>query len=60
MGERIDQIANKYYNDPTLSWVIMCANPQYDNEFEIKIGDDIRIAYPLQRVFDSWMLSNEL
>ena len=31
MGERIDNLASKYYNDPTLSWVIMYANPDWDN-----------------------------
>jgi hypothetical protein len=60
MGERIDNIANKYYSDPLLGWVIMCANPEFDNEFDIKPGDKIRIPYPLQRVFDQWKVENDL
>ena len=34
MGERIDNLAEKYYNDATEGWIIMCANPEYDNEFD--------------------------
>lgn len=60
MGERLDNIAQKYYKDPTLSWIIMCANTSWDQEFEIPIGTEIRIPFPLQRVFDSWMVSNEI
>jgi hypothetical protein len=60
MGERIDNLAYKYYKDPLLSWVIMCANPQYDNEFEIPYGVTIRIPYPLQRVFDAWLINDEV
>ncbi|MEO6303751.1 MAG: hypothetical protein ABIP51_11335 [Bacteroidia bacterium] len=60
MGERIDNIAQKYYNDPLKGWIIMCANPEFDNEFDIPIGTDIRIPYPLQRVWDSWRTVNEL
>lgn len=60
MGERIDNIANKYYSDPLMGWVIMCANPEWDNEFDIKPGDKIRIPYPLQRVFDQWKVENDL
>jgi nucleoid-associated protein YgaU len=60
MGERIDNLAQKYYKDPTLAWVIACANPEYDNEFEIPIGATVRIPYPLQRVWDGWLISNEI
>jgi len=60
MGERIDNLAQKYYNDPLMGWVIMCANPEWENEFEIPFGSKIRIPYPLQRVFDSWKINNEL
>lgn len=60
MGERLDNLAYKYYKDPLLSWVIMCANPQYDNELEIQFGEVIRIPFPLQRVFDLWLVDNEI
>lgn len=60
MGERIDNIAYKYYKDVTLSWVIMCANPDWDNEFEIPFNTYIRVPFPLQRVFDAWLIDNEI
>lgn len=60
MGERIDNLAGKYYNDSELGWVIMYANPQYDNEFEVPIGTNIRIPFPLQRVMDSWMINGQI
>lgn len=59
-GETISKLAYKYYDDPNLSWIIMCANPQYFNEWEINIGDNIRIPYPLDRVKNEWNLKEEL
>jgi len=60
MGERIDNLASKYYNDPTLSWVIMYANPDWDNELEIPIGTKVRVPFPLQRVYSDWKTNLEL
>ena len=60
LGERLDNLAKKYYEDPTLAWVIMCGNPEFENEFDIPFGITLRIPFPLQRVFDSWMINNEL
>lgn len=60
MGERLDNLAQKYYKDPTLAWVIAAANPEYDNEFEIGIGFTVRVPFPLSRVFDAWQISNEI
>jgi hypothetical protein len=60
MGERIDTLAGKYYEDPTLGWVIMSANPQYENEFDIPFGVDLRIPFPLQRIFDAWLINSEI
>jgi len=52
--DTLDGYAQKYYEDPTLSWVIMCANPNYFNEFEIKAGDKVRIPMPIERVWRVW------
>ena len=59
-NDRLDKIANKFYNDPTLAWIIMCANPEWDNEFELTEGNEIRIPFPLSRVFASWKIENEI
>jgi len=60
LGERIDNLAYKFYKDQTLGWVIMSANPQFENEWEIPFGTVVRVPYPLQRIFDSWLISNEI
>lgn len=60
LGERIDNLAFKYYKDPKLAWIIMSANPEFDNEFEIVPGTPVRIPWPLQRVFDAWQIDNEI
>ncbi len=59
-GERVDNKAQKFYGDPTLSWVIMLANPEWENEWVIPFGTELRIPFPLQRVFDNWLISNEI
>ena len=60
MGERLDNLAEKYYNDCTISFIIMCGNPQYDNELEIPFGSKIRIPYPLDRVLRAWQIKSEI
>ena len=58
--DNLDNLANKWYDDPTLSWVIMCANPQYSLEFEIKHGDKVRIPLPITRVWSAWSETNDI
>lgn len=60
MGERIDNLAQKYYNDTTLGWIIMCGNPEYYNELEILYGTTIRIPFPLKRVLSAWQATQQL
>ena len=58
--ETIDQLALKYYNDPTLEWVIMAGNPDYFMSFSIPVGTSLRIPFPLERVFTAWGLNGEV
>lgn len=58
--ETIDQLALKYYNDPNLEWVIMCANPDQSLSFAIKPGTVLSIPFPLDRVFRQWGENNEV
>lgn len=58
-GERLDNVVQRYYNDPTLSWILMCANRNFQNEFEISAGTQIRIPFPLSRVYTAWQISND-
>lgn len=42
-GERIDNIAFDYYQDPALWWIILDANPEIEDPTNIKAGTVIRI-----------------
>lgn len=48
-SSRLDKIAQRYYNNPFFDFIILYGNPQYVNEFDIEIGDVIRIPFPLER-----------
>ena len=48
-GDRYFKLANKYYGDPELWWVIAFFN-QKPTEFDIKAGDIIFIPTPLETV----------
>ena len=52
--DTIDNLAYEYYKDATLGWVIMCANPDFNFEFEVPEGAIIRIPLPLDRVWRGW------
>ena len=58
--ETVDQLAEKYYGDITLGWIIMCANPQYFDEFSIPPGVDLRIPFPLNRVWNQLGTDGEI
>ena len=49
-GDRIDRLANHYYQDPTLWWVIALANGMELLPNDLKPGVEIRIPSQ-QRVF---------
>ena len=42
-GERLEGLANKYYNDPQLWWVILEANPQIKTALFINYGTSLII-----------------
>lgn len=48
--DRLENIAADTYNDPSLWWVILAANPQYTLEYDIEPGEVIRIPLPLNSV----------
>ena len=45
-GDRLDLIAERYYEDSQLMWVILDANPGYYSPEDIKVGDFIVIPNP--------------
>lgn len=43
MGDRLDILANKYYQNPSMWWVIATANNLNDANFYIEPGTQLRI-----------------
>lgn len=43
MGDRLDTLANTYYNDPTLWWVIAAANNIHTAPIGLREGTILRI-----------------
>jgi len=44
--DRIDTLAQKYYGDPILWWVIALANDMKNPPLELNAGDSLRIPSP--------------
>lgn len=42
-GDRLDGLAQKYYNNPHLWWVFLEVNTRYKTELEINYGDELII-----------------
>lgn len=42
-GDRLDLLANKYYNDKNLWWIIAVANNINDGTFYVEAGRQLRI-----------------
>ena len=47
---RFDKLAMKYYGNPFYDFLILYANPEYVNEFDIPDGVLIRVPFPLTKV----------
>lgn len=46
---RMDKLADKYYNNPFMDFLILYANPQIISQFDIEMGTIIRIPFPLEK-----------
>jgi hypothetical protein len=54
-GDRFDMIANQYYGDPSLWWIISIANPDISqNSIYIPLETQIRIPYNPANVVASY------
>lgn len=49
---RFDVLAQKYYDNPTLGFFILIANPEYMSEHEIPDGTIIRIPFNKDRIIN--------
>lgn len=45
-GDRLDLLADRFYGDSQLHWIILYANPQFLNELEITEGTILTIPNP--------------
>jgi hypothetical protein len=53
VGDRLDRLAYKYYNNPAFGKFILLANPQYLSENDIEIDSILRIPMPKQSLINS-------
>lgn len=55
IGDRFDLLANQYYNDPSLWWIISIANSTLSqNSIFIPIGTQIRIPTNISAILTSY------
>jgi len=57
-GDRFDLLANQYYNDSSLWWVIAKANNIFNGSINIKQGIQIRIPYSPDNAIQSYITLN--
>ena len=60
-GDRLDTLANQFYQDVDLWWVITTANPDVirRDSFNLKPGIEIRIPSNVQNVIESFEALNK-
>lgn len=60
-GDRLDALANQFYQDVDLWWVITTANPDVvrRDSFNLKPGIEIRIPSNVQNVIESFEALNK-
>lgn len=61
-GDRLDLLANQFYNDVTLYWIIAAANPNKVSFGSLFIteGTQLRIPTNVSNVIDSYIQENNL
>lgn len=42
-AETLEFLANQFYGNPQLKWIILYANPNYMSESDIQVGDNLNI-----------------
>jgi len=59
VGDRFDLLANQYYRDPSLWWIISIANENLpQNSLYIPVGSQIRIPSNPSNVINSYVQLN--
>jgi hypothetical protein len=59
-GDRYDLYANEYYNDPSLWWIIIAANPRFEtNSIYPPQGEQIRIPSEISDIILEYNIINQ-
>ena len=53
VGDRLDRLAYKYYNNAAFGKFILLANPKYISENDIEVDSILRIPMPKQALINS-------
>jgi hypothetical protein len=61
-GDRLDLLANQFYQDVTLWWIISCANPNKINFGSLTIaeGTQLRIPMEISNILGSYRTLNNV
>lgn len=60
VGDRIDVMANEFYGDSSLYWIIASANPQLkQNSLTPPVGTQLRIPTEIGPIISAFELLNE-
>jgi phage tail protein X len=60
-GDRLDLLAQQYYNDSTLWWVISISNPNLiQDSYYIPEGFQIRIPANISRILTQYKALNQI
>jgi len=58
-GDRLDNLANQFYGDPTLWWVIQVANPEMSKDsLYPDLGFQLRILTDIVQILDEFETLN--
>ena len=57
-GDRLDNLANRYYGDSNLWWIIARANNLGKGDLTVPIGKQIRIPSDYRAIIDSYNILN--
>ena len=58
-GERVDSVAEKFYGDQSLWWIIAGANNIRDGSFALNPSEKIRIPNNIQPILEEFRRINE-
>ena len=60
IGDRLDNLAFKYYQDSSLWWIIARANGLGNGDFTVPIGKQIRIPFDKFGIIDEYNILNDI